>query len=79
MSKDTPLPFLVGVPVQRRRGLEDDRQLSPAAVPDALGGRGARGLADAARYTLPGIIAHESARQGGVRLKIPDLGDAPDA
>ena len=31
----------------------------------------------AARYTLPGIIAHESARQGGVRLEIPDFGDAP--
>ncbi|MEU7563509.1 Gfo/Idh/MocA family protein [Streptomyces eurythermus] len=33
----------------------------------------------AARYTLPGIIAHESARQGGVRLRIPDFGDAPAA
>ncbi|MFF9019501.1 Gfo/Idh/MocA family protein [Streptomyces eurythermus] len=33
----------------------------------------------AARYTLPGIIAHESARQGGVRLQIPDFGDAPAA
>ncbi|MFF4712686.1 Gfo/Idh/MocA family protein [Streptomyces eurythermus] len=31
----------------------------------------------AARYTLPGIVAHESARQGGVRLEIPDFGDAP--
>ncbi|MGW4565566.1 Gfo/Idh/MocA family protein [Streptomyces sp. NPDC004561] len=31
----------------------------------------------AARYTLPGIVAHESARQGGVRLAIPDFGDAP--
>lgn len=28
----------------------------------------------AARYTLPGITAHESARQGGPRLVIPDLG-----
>ncbi|MEU8970594.1 Gfo/Idh/MocA family oxidoreductase [Streptomyces monashensis] len=33
----------------------------------------------AARYTLPGVIAHESARQGGVRLRIPDFGDAPEA
>ncbi|MEV5349485.1 Gfo/Idh/MocA family protein [Streptomyces achromogenes] len=33
----------------------------------------------AARYTLPGIVAHESARQGGVRLEIPDFGDAPAA
>ncbi|MFH9399480.1 Gfo/Idh/MocA family protein [Streptomyces sp. NPDC017638] len=31
----------------------------------------------AARYTLPGIVAHESARQGGTRLDIPDFGDAP--
>ncbi|MGC5173076.1 Gfo/Idh/MocA family protein [Microbacterium sp. DT81.1] len=31
----------------------------------------------AARYTVPGIIAHESAKQGGVRLPIPDFGDAP--
>lgn len=32
-----------------------------------------------ARYTLPGIVAHESARHGGVRLEIPDLGGAPEA
>jgi hypothetical protein len=32
----------------------------------------------AARCTLPGIIAHESARQGGIRLPIPDFGDAPE-
>ena len=32
----------------------------------------------AARYTLPGIVAHESARQGGARLDIPDFGDAPE-
>ncbi|NUR86474.1 MAG: Gfo/Idh/MocA family oxidoreductase [Nonomuraea sp.] len=31
----------------------------------------------AARYTLPGLVAHESARRGGERLSIPDLGDAP--
>ncbi|REJ04088.1 gfo/Idh/MocA family oxidoreductase [Microbacterium bovistercoris] len=31
----------------------------------------------AARFTLPGVIAHESARRGGERLSIPDLGDAP--
>ncbi|RKR76485.1 Gfo/Idh/MocA family protein [Frondihabitans australicus] len=29
----------------------------------------------AARYTLPGIIAHESAKQHGERLPIPDFGD----
>ncbi|MCQ4211477.1 MULTISPECIES: Gfo/Idh/MocA family protein [Streptomyces] len=33
----------------------------------------------AARYTLPGIVAHDSARQGGARLEIPDFGDAPEA
>lgn len=32
---------------------------------------------EAARYTLPGIIAHQSALQGGVRLPVPDFGDAP--
>jgi len=31
----------------------------------------------AARYTLPGIIAHESADQHGARLTVPDHGDAP--
>ncbi|MBW9092248.1 Gfo/Idh/MocA family oxidoreductase [Microbacterium jejuense] len=30
----------------------------------------------AARFTLPGLIAHESARRGGERLIIPDFGDA---
>ncbi len=29
----------------------------------------------AARYTIPGIIAHESAKKGGELLIIPDLGD----
>ena len=32
---------------------------------------------EAARYTLPGIIAHRSALRGGERLTIPDFGDAP--
>ncbi|WP_030607139.1 Gfo/Idh/MocA family protein [Streptomyces sclerotialus] len=31
----------------------------------------------AARYTLPGIVAHESAKREGERLPIPDFGDAP--
>jgi predicted dehydrogenase len=31
----------------------------------------------AARFTLPGIVAHESARQNGARLPIRDFGDAP--
>jgi predicted dehydrogenase len=31
----------------------------------------------AARFTLPGIIAHESALQRGARLPVPDFGDAP--
>jgi len=33
----------------------------------------------AARYTLPGIVAHESALRGGERLPVPDFGDAPSA
>jgi predicted dehydrogenase len=32
---------------------------------------------EAARYALPGIVAHESAVEHGVLLEIPDLGDAP--
>lgn len=30
-----------------------------------------------ARYNLPGLIAHQSALQGGVTLDVPDLGDPP--
>lgn len=33
----------------------------------------------AARYTLPGQVALESARRGGERLAVPDFGDAPVA
>jgi predicted dehydrogenase len=32
---------------------------------------------EAAAYTVPGIIAHESALRGGACLKIPDYGTAP--
>lgn len=32
---------------------------------------------DAARYVLPGLVAHQSALEGGALLEIPDLGDAP--
>lgn len=31
----------------------------------------------AARYLVPGLIAHESALQGGVLLEVPDFGDVP--
>ncbi|GAA4682353.1 Gfo/Idh/MocA family protein [Frondihabitans cladoniiphilus] len=31
----------------------------------------------AARFTVPGIVAHESARRGGERLPVPDFGDSP--
>jgi len=31
----------------------------------------------AARYTIPGIVAHESALRGGELLEIPDFGDPP--
>jgi hypothetical protein len=42
------------------------------------GGTPPNNVWDAARYALPGIIAHESARKGGLLMKIPDFGDAPD-
>ena len=32
---------------------------------------------DAARYTIPGIVAHESATKEGALLDVPDLGDPP--
>lgn len=32
----------------------------------------------AARYNMPGLIAHQSAMLGGVTLDIPDLGNPPD-
>ena len=32
---------------------------------------------EAARYMIPGLIAHESALKGGELLEIPDLGDPP--
>jgi hypothetical protein len=33
----------------------------------------------AARFTLPGIVAHQSALRNGERLPIRDFGDAPGA
>ena len=32
----------------------------------------------AARYTIPGLVAHKSAQMGGVPLDIPDYGEAPE-
>lgn len=32
----------------------------------------------AARFTIPGLMAHESAKLGGVPMDIPDFGDAPE-
>ena len=32
---------------------------------------------ETARYNLPGLVAHQSALQGGVLLDVPDLGDPP--
>jgi hypothetical protein len=31
----------------------------------------------AARYAIPGIVAHESAMRGGELREVPDLGDPP--
>ena len=33
----------------------------------------------AARFTVPGLVAHQSAVQGGVLMNVPDFGDAPNA
>lgn len=33
---------------------------------------------NAARYIVPGLIAHESSKQEGVMLQIPDFGDLPE-
>lgn len=32
----------------------------------------------AARYNLPGLVAHQSAMQGGVTLEVPDCGNPPE-
>ena len=32
----------------------------------------------AARFNLPGIVAYESAKQGGARLQVPDFGAGPE-
>lgn len=32
---------------------------------------------EAAKYTVPGLIAHESCKQGGITMEIPDLGAPP--
>ena len=34
---------------------------------------------DAARYMLPGLIAHESALRDGMLMDVPDFGDAPES
>lgn len=33
---------------------------------------------EAAKYSVPGLIAHESALQGGVLLEVPDFGNPPE-
>lgn len=33
---------------------------------------------DAARYMIPGLVAHQSALKGGELMDIPDLGEAPE-
>ena len=33
---------------------------------------------ESARWMVPGLVAHESAMQGGVLLDIPDFGAAPE-
>jgi hypothetical protein len=43
------------------------------------GRRPAVDVYEAVAFTLPGIIAHQSALKGGESMKIPDLGSAPKA
>ena len=33
---------------------------------------------EVARYSMPGLVAHESAMQGGVIMEVPDLGNPPE-
>lgn len=33
---------------------------------------------EVARYNIPGLLAHESALQGGVMIEVPDLGNPPE-
>ena len=33
----------------------------------------------AARFTIPGLMAHRSAQQGGVPVDSPDYGDVPES
>lgn len=33
----------------------------------------------AARYLVPGLIAHESALRGGVLMDVPDFGEPPES
>jgi hypothetical protein len=43
-------------------------------VMDAVGERKApMDVRDAARFTAPGIIAHESAHAGGIKLEVPQF------
>jgi hypothetical protein len=44
----------------------------------ATGAKPPNNVWQAARYTVPGIIAHESAVRGGELLPIPDFGEGPD-
>jgi len=41
------------------------------------GAQPANNVWQAARYLVPGLIAHESAVRGGELLEMPDFGDGP--
>ncbi len=43
----------------------------------ALGEAPPNDVWQAARYLLPGLVAHQSALQGGVLMEIPDFGEEP--
>lgn len=83
--------FLAGVsavhPVERLpaafRGLRNGHEGSHQFLVDDFVTACARGTLPpnhvwaAARYNVPGIVAHESARRGGELLAVPDFGDPP--
>ena len=51
-------------------GVKDIRAAVEGALPP-------NNVWDAARYAMPGIVAHESAKRDGELLEIPDLGGTP--
>lgn len=79
VSKVHPIERLPKEFLGLRNGHEGSHQFLVLDFIEAiLSGRPApNNVWQAARYCLPGIVAHESAKLGGQQLTIPDFGDAP--